>query len=81
VLEARSQHLELLKQQLVRAQNRMKQQADRGRTDREFQLGEMVLLKLQPYVQTLSGVSSFSQVILQIFWSFQDNTTYWVGGL
>lgn len=29
----------------------MKQLVDRGRTPREFQLGEMVLLKLQPYAQ------------------------------
>jgi hypothetical protein len=40
-----------LKEQLARAQNRMKQMADRGRTAREFQVGEMVLLKLQPYAQ------------------------------
>lgn len=29
----------------------MKLQADRHRTDRQFQVGEKVLLKLQPYVQ------------------------------
>lgn len=41
----------LLRDHLARAQNRMKQMADRGRISREFQVGEMVLLKLQPYAQ------------------------------
>jgi hypothetical protein len=41
----------MLKVQLARAQNRMKKQADKLRTHRIFQVGEMVLLKLQPYVQ------------------------------
>lgn len=43
--------LELLKQHLASAQNRMKTKADRNRTEKEFQVGEKVLLKLQPYVQ------------------------------
>lgn len=43
---------ELLKQQLIRAQQRMKHQADKHRTEREFAVGEQVFLKLQPYIQT-----------------------------
>lgn len=35
-----------LKEHMARAQNRMKQLADQDRTAREFQVGEMVLLKL-----------------------------------
>lgn len=49
-LETRLRHMEMLKVQLAKAQNRMKQQADKLRTDRKFQVGELVLLKLQPYV-------------------------------
>ena len=41
----------MLKDQLAIAQNRMKLQADRHRVDRVFQVGEQVLLKLQPYAQ------------------------------
>jgi hypothetical protein len=41
-----------LRQSLLAAQNRIKNQADKRRTDREFQVGEQVLLKLQPYVQS-----------------------------
>jgi hypothetical protein len=51
VLADRAVFTEMLKEQLAAAQNRMKMQADRGRTERHFQVGEMVLLKLQPYAQ------------------------------
>jgi hypothetical protein len=42
---------EFLQQQLARASRRMKHIADGKRSFREFQVGEQVLLKLQPYVQ------------------------------
>jgi len=41
----------LLQQQLMRAQQRMKSQADKHRTERSFSVGEFVWLKLQPYAQ------------------------------
>jgi hypothetical protein len=47
----RDEHLARLKNHLAAAQNRMKIQADRKRSDRQFQVGDQVLLKLQPYVQ------------------------------
>jgi hypothetical protein len=43
MLEAQFRYIEMLKVQLARAQNRMKQQANKLRTDRIFQVGEMVL--------------------------------------
>jgi hypothetical protein len=42
----------LVKQHLLRAQDRMKRQADKGRSERQFQVGDQVYLKLQPYVQS-----------------------------
>ena len=42
---------QLIQQQLQRAQQRMKHQADKGRSEREFQIGDWVFVKLQPYVQ------------------------------
>jgi hypothetical protein len=36
---------------LVIAQNRMKQQADQHRNEREFEVGDWVFLRLQPYKQ------------------------------
>ena len=43
---------ELIKQHLARAKLRMKRQADKHRSERSFQVGDMVFVKLQPYVQT-----------------------------
>jgi hypothetical protein len=42
----------LLQQQLGRAQQRMKHQEDTKRTEKEFQVGEFVYLKLQPHIQS-----------------------------
>lgn len=42
----------LVKMHLQRAQQRMKSQVDKGRSERTFSVGDMVFLKLQPYVQT-----------------------------
>ena len=42
---------QLLQQHLLRAKQRMKHQADKQRSDRVFQVGDLVFVKLQPYVQ------------------------------
>lgn len=47
----RATMLNVLRDKLADAQNRMKQYADRSRSERQFQVGEMVLLKLQSYAQ------------------------------
>jgi hypothetical protein len=43
--------IDLLRDHLLRAQARMKSKADKNRTERQFAVGEQVLLKLQPYAQ------------------------------
>ncbi|WVZ77328.1 LOW QUALITY PROTEIN: hypothetical protein U9M48_025207 [Paspalum notatum var. saurae] len=50
-LKERNQMLSLIQQHLLRAQQRMQHQADKHRSEREFQVGDWVYLKLQPYVQ------------------------------
>jgi hypothetical protein len=42
----------LIQQQLARAKNRMKMQADKQRTERYFDVGNWIYVKLQPYVQS-----------------------------
>lgn len=50
-LQTRDQLLVSLKQHLQRARHRMKQMVDRHRTEKEFNPGDWVFLKLQPYRQ------------------------------
>jgi hypothetical protein len=52
VLAERASQLALLKKNLDMAQTRMKANADKHRTEREFQVGEPVLLRLQHYAQS-----------------------------
>lgn len=52
----RDQAIQLLKDQYNNSQARMKNFADRRRTEREFEVEKLVLLKLQPYRQrTIRG--------------------------
>lgn len=41
----------LTREHLLRAQQRMKDQDDNHRSDRQFNVGDWAFLKLQPYVQ------------------------------
>lgn len=44
--------LQVIKDNLTKAQSRIKNQADKHRQDREFMVGDMVYLKIQPYRHT-----------------------------
>ena len=50
-LQVREAAIKLLKFHLARAQQRMKLYADRYRSERHFEVGELVYVKLQPYRQ------------------------------
>ena len=50
-IEHQQQVLQLLKDNLVLEQNRMKQQADQHHSERSFGVGDWVFLRLQPYKQ------------------------------
>jgi hypothetical protein len=50
-IENQQQDLQILKDNLTMAQNRMKQQADQNRSERSFEVGDWVFLRLQPYKQ------------------------------
>jgi len=45
----------------------MKQQADKGRSERVFQVGDQVYLKLQPYVQSSLAPSSSQKLFFKYF--------------
>ena len=49
MLITRDEVLRKLRQHLLHSQQRMKQYADKERQDRHFQVGDFVLVKLQPY--------------------------------
>lgn len=51
VLKSRDEILEILKTNLTKAQRKMKLYADQQRTDKSFQVGDWVYLKLKPYRQ------------------------------
>jgi hypothetical protein len=51
MLKERQLYTELLNDQLAKAQNRMKLYAENKISERTFQVGEQVLLKLQTYIQ------------------------------
>ena len=52
LLKEREQLSRMLVDQLEKAQHRMKYYADKKRSEREFQVGDEVYLKLQPYRQS-----------------------------
>jgi hypothetical protein len=59
--------LGLLREHLLRAQVRMKNQADKHRSDRQFAVGDEVLLKLQPYVQSSVVVRPSAKIALKYY--------------
>jgi hypothetical protein len=59
--------LSFLKNQLLRAQLKMKTDADKHRTDTQYQVGGKVLLKLQPYAQSSLVNIPFPKLAMKYF--------------
>ena len=60
----------LIQQHLLRAQHHMKHHADKNRIEREFQVGDQVYLKLQPYIQTSVASRSNQKLAFRFFGPF-----------
>lgn len=63
--------LRVIKQNLLRAQQRMKYQVDKHRSDRTFQVGDMVYLRLQPYIQTSVATRANHKLAYKYFRPFE----------
>jgi hypothetical protein len=63
----RAAHLELLTRNLDAAQKRMKKYADKQRTEKDFQVGDVVLLRLQPYAQKSVVNRPFPKIAYKFF--------------
>jgi hypothetical protein len=77
----RQDFIALLKDHLARAQNKMKAYADTKHSDHQFQIGEQVLLKLQPYAQSSVVNRPWPKLPLKYFSPYQvmekiGTTTY-----
>ncbi|MCH79841.1 retrotransposon protein, partial [Trifolium medium] len=70
-LMARDKILQQLKDNLIRAQQYMKKQADKHRSDITLKIGDLVLVKLQPYRQHSAALRKNQKLGLRYFGPFE----------
>lgn len=76
-LQERQTVLDSVTQHLHRAPQRMKVQADKHRAESCFDIGDMVFLKIQPYVQSSVAHRANHKLSFKFFWAVQDNWQDW----
>jgi hypothetical protein len=70
-LKERDLLTKLIQQQLLRAQQRMKSHVDKKRSERGFQVGDLVYLKVQPYIQMTVASRSNQKLSFCFFGPFK----------
>jgi hypothetical protein len=60
----------LVKQRVNRAVVRMKHQADKGRTERSFEVEDLVFLRLQAYIQSSMAPMANQKLAFKFFGPF-----------
>ena len=70
-LHSRQEPIAVLKHNLVQAQNAMKLQADQHRSNRVFEVGDWVYLRLQPYKQQFIAHKASHKLSPRFYGPFQ----------
>jgi hypothetical protein len=70
-LEERELMNSLVRLHLHHAQDRMRRQANKHRSERSFNVGDMVFLKLQPYVQAFVARRAHHKLSFKFFRPFR----------
>ena len=71
ILNQREAIFEMLRRKLLKAQSRMKANADRHRRDQEFKVGDWVLVELRPQRQILVTGTTYSKLSKRYYGHFQ----------
>jgi hypothetical protein len=69
-LKERQVMADLIHQHLHHAVNRMKIHADKGRSERTFTVGDLVFLKIQPYMQSSLARCSNQKLAFKFYGPF-----------
>jgi hypothetical protein len=80
-LDARQLVIASVRQHLLRMHQRMKHQADKHRSERTFAVGDLVFLKLQPYLQSTVVRRGNQKLSFKFFWTIRCSGAHWGRGV
>lgn len=71
LLKNRDLALQIIKDNLSKAQARIKQQPDKHKTERSIEVGDMVYLKIQPYMRTSLSIHNSAKLHSMFYGPFR----------
>jgi hypothetical protein len=77
-LQERQIMMQAIRQHLHRVQIRMKDQADKKRSEASFEVGEWVFSETSTLCAIFFSTSSSPEVGIQVFWAIQDFSQDWI---